>query len=87
MPRGSAKLPKVISKGDKMTHWSEYSEADFDRSRAPRGAARRAAETADQAGLFFVATPVTRPAKTKHEPDNHVDGDVALFDLTGGDTQ
>ena len=73
-----------------MTDWSAFSPADFDATRAPRGAARRAAEAAEagQAGLFFAPTP-TRPAKTaaKTEP---LPGEVALFEsteeerLTGG---
>ena len=62
-----------------MTDWSAFSPADFDATRAPRGAAKRAAEAAEagQAGLFFTPTP-TRPAKNaaKTEP---LPGEVALF--------
>ena len=48
-----------------MTDWGAFSAADFDTRRAPKRAAKRAAEAAEagQVGLFFVATP-TVPAKS-----------------------
>ncbi len=58
--------------------WLEFSEADFDASRTPRGAARKRAGEADQAGLFFIATPVTRPAKHGPLPEQ-LPGQDALF--------
>ena len=58
-----------------MTAWQEYSAADFDRARARKGTRARSAEP----GLFHVATPVERPARSRPEPDRHVDGDIALF--------
>ncbi len=44
-------------------HWLEFSEADFRAELAPRGTARKRAAEADQGGLFFVATPVTRQTR------------------------
>jgi hypothetical protein len=63
---------------DAVPHWLEFTEADFDASRAPRGAAAKRAREADQAGLFFVATPVTRPAKHAPLPEQ-LPGQDALF--------
>ena len=62
-----------------MTHWLEFGEADFDAARAPAGAAKRAAATADQPGLFFVATPATRPAR-RTDP-GQLPGQVPIFDV------
>lgn len=61
-----------------MTRWDEFSAADFDARRAPRGAAKRAAAAADQAGLFFVPTPVTRPPKSAPVPEE-LPGQAGLF--------
>jgi hypothetical protein len=65
-----------------MTAWQEFSAADFDAARAPKGAVRKARETQDQAGLFFVATPVARPAKTSTD-SKRMPEDVALFGADG----
>jgi hypothetical protein len=63
-------------------HWLEFSEADFDASRAPRGAARKRGAERDQGGLFFVATPVTRSAK--HAPlPAQLPGQADLFGEDG----
>ena len=70
-----------------MTHWEEFSPADFDARRAARGAAKRAAAAADQAGLFFVPTPVARPAKSAPVPEQ-LPGQAGLFgDDDQGDEQ
>ena len=63
---------------DSRTHWLEFSAADFDASRAPRGAARKRVAERDQVGLFFVATPVTRPAKHAPVPEQLL-GQADLF--------
>ncbi len=62
-----------------MTNWNEYSAADFDARKAPRGAVRRTqqAAAAGQAGLFFVATP-TLPATAAAAPAQ-MDGQGDLF--------
>jgi hypothetical protein len=67
---------------DSRTHWLQFSEADFDASRAPRGAGRKRAAERDQGGLFFVATPVTRP--TRHAPlPAQLPGQADLFGEDG----
>jgi len=63
-------------------HWLAFSEADFDASRAPTSAASKRAARRDQAGLFFVATPVTRPAKRAALPPE-LPGQHALFGEDG----
>jgi hypothetical protein len=60
-----------------VTHWAEFSAADFDRSRARKGTRQRSADP----GLFHVATPVERPATTKPDTKRLAD-DVALFEIT-----
>jgi hypothetical protein len=67
---------------DTAPHWLDFSAADFDASRAPRGAARKRAAERDQGGLFFVATPVARTAK--HAPLlEQLPGQDALFGEDG----
>ena len=51
-------------------HWLAFSEADFDASRAPRCAASKRAAHRDQAGLFFVATPVTGHGSHRSSPSS-----------------
>jgi hypothetical protein len=63
-------------------HWLGFSQADFEVSRAPRGAARKRAAERDQGGLFFVATPVTRPARHAPLPEQ-LPGQDALFGEDG----
>jgi hypothetical protein len=64
-----------------MTAWSEFSPADFDKSRAPRHLRNRGAE---QPGLFFVATPTVRPGKAARLPEQ-LPGQLGLFGP--GDTE
>lgn len=63
-----------------MTAWDDFSLADFDKTRAPRGAAKRAAQdaAAGQAGLFHVPTPVlpAEPAPGREE----LPGQAGLFE-------
>ena len=68
-----------------MTHWLGFSEADFDASRAPRGASKRAAAEADQSALFWVATPVTRPKRAARQ--DQLPGQVSIFDTDTTDTE
>lgn len=60
-----------------MTDWLSYSEADFDATRAPRPARKRQTE---QAGLFFVATPVKAP--TTKPAAAQLPGQEPMFDDT-----
>ena len=66
-----------------MTHWDEFSAADFDRSRARKGTRQRPAAPA----LFHLPTPVERPAKTAPVPEQ-LPGQAGLFgDDDQGDEQ
>lgn len=67
-----------------MTHWLEYSEADFDAARAAGG--RRTREAHGRYGLFFVATPVK--AKRAPELGAELPGQASIFDTdTDTDTE
>lgn len=69
-----------------MTAWTEYSEADFDARRAPRKAARRAAEAAEagQGALFFAPMPVA-PVKSAPAAEPELPGQEAMFGPNPGE--
>lgn len=59
---------------DQRVTWEDFGPAEFDRRRMPKG---HKSAPADQAGLFFVATPPA-PAKSAPPPPE-LPGQDALF--------